>query len=428
MIRNVLKRAVDWPRYLRSRTVKGRQVFYWIPAARDIEAGFTTTCEALGADFEAAAKRARLLNQHLDSWRDGRGVPKELRAGAAIGSVNWWHQQFIGSDVFLRKKSRTQSDYRRALAMIAELPTTVTGADGKPVLTGSLPISSLSLAAVDKIYARLRRGGEVTRQADAAIDVARRAWSVVSRMHPGYFLVPVVIEGGRTQSLAINPFASVERARYARDTATPASREEAYALADALERIGHPALGVGALICFEWLQRPEDVRRGLLTWTDYRPATRPGHVLVWHHKTGARVWTPLDHVDSDGRTTRLYPEIEDRLAALPKLGTSIVLFRPERGPRDASGQRTPRTYSIPYAQHLVQHARKIAGLPEHITFEACRHGGMTELGDLGLTEQETMSLSGHVTPRAARIYVKRTERQRLTAAVKRRKGIEGAKG
>lgn len=49
---------------------------------------------------------------------------------------------------------------------------------------------------------------------------------------------------------------------------------------------------------------------------------------------------------------------------------------------------------------------------------------MTELGDFELTEQEIMSLSGHVTPAAARLYVKRTERQRLQTAKKRRDGVE----
>ena len=51
---------------------------------------------------------------------------------------------------------------------------------------------------------------------------------------------------------------------------------------------------------------------------------------------------------------------------------------------------------------------------------ACRHGGMTELGDAELTEQGVMSLSGHRTPDAARGYVKKTDVQRLAAARKRR--------
>lgn len=406
-----------------TRRYKGRTSFYWIPAGEYVRAGFPIKCERIKGDFEAAAQRARLLNQQLDSWREAQGTPVEFREVRGVGSVDWFVDQFIRSEIFQRKKPRTQKDYRRALAMIADLPTTVTDAAGKPGRIGDLPVSSLSHAAVDKIYARLRRGGEVSRQADMSIDVARRAWGVVSRVHPGYFLIPIVGAGGAIQRLPVNPFESVERAKYERDTATPATREEAYALADALEALGHPALAVGALICFEWLQRPDDVRKGRLTWTDYRPATRPGHVMVWHHKTGARVWTPLE-AETDAGVVKLYPEIEERLAKLPRLGTPIVLFEPQRG---APSARTPRTYSEPYAQHLVQQARKAAGLPAHITLEACRHGGMTELGDLGLTEQETMSLSGHVTPRAARIYVKRTETQRLAAAVKRRQGIEGRK-
>ena len=59
-----------------------------------------------------------------------------------------------------------------------------------------------------------------------------------------------------------------------------------------------------------------------------------------------------------------------------------------------------------------------------MTLDACRHGGMTELGDAELAEQGVMALSGHKTPQAARLYVKRTDRQRVTAAVKRRQWVE----
>lgn len=48
----------------------------------------------------------------------------------------------------------------------------------------------------------------------------------------------------------------------------------------------------------------------------------------------------------------------------------------------------------------------------HVTLDACRHGGMTELGDAELAEQGVMALSGHKTPQAARLYVKRTAFER----------------
>lgn len=102
-----------------------------------------------------------------------------------------------------------------------------------------------------------------------------------------------------------------------------------------------------------------------------------------------------------------------------------MLFEPLRGSKNPeTGLRTPRLYSFEHARHLVQKARKVAGLPAHVTFAACRHGGMTELGDAGLTEAQVMALSAHETPAAARIYVKRTQLQRITAARKRRSFIE----
>ena len=191
----------------------------------------------------------------------------------------------------------------------------------------------------------------------------------------------------------------------------PASRDEAYALADALRKIGHPHLGAVSLICFERLQRPENVLEGYIKWPDYRPPDRPNHVQVMHHKTGQLVWHPLE--DAEGR---FYPEIEDYLAALPTLGTPIVLTPGERG--------AARPYSLSYARRIVREARRHTGLGERVTLTACRHGGMTELGDAELTEQSVMALSTHKSPEAARLYIKRTERQRQAAARKRRAWVE----
>jgi hypothetical protein len=176
-------------------------------------------------------------------------------------------------------------------------------------------------------------------------------------------------------------------------------------------RSGNAGNPTSVLICFEWLQRPERVLAGDITWADYRPDDRPDAVQIRHHKTGAKGWSPLE--DSEGL---LYPELEAYLETLPHLGLPIVLTAGERGPA--------RPYSMAYAQRRVREARQAAGLPPHVTLDACRHGGMTELGDAELTEQGVMSLSMHKTPQAARLYVKRTERQRATAARRRRQWVE----
>jgi hypothetical protein len=82
-----------------------------------------------------------------------------------------------------------------------------------------------------------------------------------------------------------------------------------------------------------------------------------------------------------------------------------------------------RPYSNEYAQRRVREARELAGLGAHVTLDACRHGGLTELGDAGATEFEGMAASMHKTPQALRLYVKRSEQQRKVAARKRRAHI-----
>jgi integrase len=233
------------------------------------------------------------------------------------------------------------------------------------------------------------------RQANLSVDVARCAWKIVRRLYPR--VVPLE-----------NPFEGILKIN-TKQTKSAATRAEAYALARALKEMDEPHLGAAALICFEWLQRPENVLTGKIIWPDYRSADHPNHVRIFHHKTGEVVLQPLEDQG-------LYPELEAFLAALPRLGVAIVVTEGSRGPS--------RPYAMVYAQAKVREARERAGLGPHVTLDACRHGGMTELGDAKLAEQGVMALSGHRTPQAARLYVKRTEHQRVRAAAKRRNFIE----
>jgi integrase len=202
--------------------------------------------------------------------------------------------------------------------------------------------------------------------------------------------------------------------KHGKGTTRHATRDEAYALHRALIAAGEPHLAAVPLICFEWHQRPENVLAGHLTWADWRPADRPNAVRIEHHKNGAEVWMPL--TDREGP---LFPELTAYMDGLARLGVSVVLRRPARSADEPAAQ-----FSLRDARKRVRLAAKAAGLPNDLSLAACRHGGLTELGDADLNEQNVMSLSGHRTPDAARLYVKRTERQRVTAARKRRAWVE----
>ncbi len=384
------------------KNLKQGATYYWNPPKRELDKGLPIPREKLGSDYGLACKRCDgdphdpesfSLKKFLDDWRAGAEGHNQIDLGPSFGTVDWWFEIYFQSTAFTRLAKRTQRDYCKGLKAIADLETT------RGDRLGQLPSNTITAEAADRIYDRLKllTTGERFRRPNMYIDIARRAWMIVKRKYPDQFVED-------------NPFVGMVRERSVKTT-QPASREQAYLLSSSLHKIGHAHLGAVPLICFEWLQRPENILAGHLTWTDYRPENHPNHVRIFHHKTGEKIWHPLQD-----KGQLLYPELEEYLNNLKRIGLPIVLNNTQRGPI--------RIYSLNYARRRVREAREAVGLPDYVTLSACRHGGMTELGDAELTESQVMSLSAHKTPDAARIYVKRTELQRISAARKRRLWIE----
>lgn len=391
-------KPASWPRYMVEKRLSGGAIsYYWTPPRKFRERGFSLHAEALGTDYATAIARADALNAHLDAWHQGKDAVKDLDLQPGFGSLDWLVERYYQSRAFAKVSARCQPDYRRELKLVTDLLLKT----GERV--GTLKLRQISARAADKIYDRLLHGprGRRVRQANICLSRITRAWDAVQRLYAD--TVPLA-----------NPFAGVER-EGGKTPKLAATREEAYALHKALLAAGHVSLAVAPLICFEWLQRPENVLAGHLAWTDYKPSDRSREVQIFHHKTGERVWHALS--DEGGP---LYPELEAVLDVLPRLGVPIVLAVPKRG--RTKGQAKPYRFNV--AQTLIREARKAAGLGSHVTLDACRHGGMTELGDADLTEQQIMALSAHRSPEAARGYIKRTEAQRLAAARKRRAWVE----
>lgn len=390
----MIRKPADWPRYMVDRRLRdGSTAYYWTPRPKDIAAGFPLSGEALGPHYGQACERAGTLNAHLDAWRGAAAKPADIDQSHRFGTLGWLVERYRRSAAWDKVSPRHRPHYEYILGLVTEHRL----ANGDRL--GDAPVAAISALAVDKLYAKLRTGprGPRTRVAELCMVRTARAWDVVRRLYPK--VVP-----------AENPWRGVEMV-HGKGTTRPATRAEAYALADALAAHGQPWLGAVALVCFEWHQRPENVLAGSLRWSDYRPAERPHHVRIAHHKTGAEVWLPLE--DADGP---LFPEICAWLDRLERAAPQVAVARRQDGGTAIADRHR--------AGELVRAARTTAGLPSHVTFAACRHGGLTELGDAELTEQGVMSLSGHRTPDAARLYVKRTETQRGIAARRRRAYVE----
>jgi hypothetical protein len=79
----------------------------------------------------------------------------------------------------------------------------------------------------------------------------------------------------------------VTKDRRAKAIKPVATREEVYVFAHVAIDKGYPEVGAAAVICFEWLQRPENLLAGFIRWTDYRESAAPTAIRITHHKTGA---------------------------------------------------------------------------------------------------------------------------------------------
>jgi hypothetical protein len=82
----------------------------------------------------------------------------------------------------------------------------------------------------------------------------------------------------------------------------------------------------------------------------------------------------------------------------------------EGGPGDGGG----RAHSI-----RARRVRKHAKLTDTVSFASFRKGGMTEMGESGLTDQQIISLSGHKTRQMVSVYSRATAPLRIGAAAQR---------
>jgi hypothetical protein len=394
------------PRYVISKLLAdGTTGFYFNIPTRYRKQGCTIPNEPLGNDYAVACGsdgdggRAAALNGLLDEWLKVR-KGETIESIARYGTIDWLFREYKASKRYREHVSqRTRPDYERLMQLIINLPTR----RGDKI--GQRSVKAVTPLAADKIYEQICTGphGPRPRQGEKVIALCRAAWRVVHRLHPDCFNRDVP-----------NPWDGVTKQRRAMKTKPAVTREQVYQFAWAAIAAGYPEPAAAAVICFEFLQRPENVLAGYLAWPDYRGKDAPNAIKITHHKTGAVIWHPLEETTEQG-TVKFYSDAEAVLACLPRRGVAMIL-KVRRG-----------GITAPYDRHeMAKIVRKIRDqltrngvFPGTFTLDACRHGGMTELEQAELTDGQGRALSGHRTQRAYEGYAKRTLERALPATRKR---------
>jgi hypothetical protein len=377
--------TITLPRFVIAKSGKAGMAYYWNPPVywrKQAEAQgrkYPFESQKLGADMRQSELDAAAFphNARFDEWRLG-AVSTPSRLYAAHGTVEWLFEQYQASDIFKRRVAeRSQADYRLIFKAVADHPTKTGGR------FGALPVSSITPAAAEKIYSAMIADDKY-RRGEKVVMYCKTVWRLMQPHHPQLF-----------RSDVPNPWIGVQLVKRTKMVKAAVDREAVYTFAWAAIEAERPEAAAAAVICFEWLQRPENVVGGYVRWGDYRPGES---IRIEHHKTGQMVVHPL----TDGAVA-FYPEAEEVLAQMPKRGLAIVL-----GPDHTEPYKPSR-----FAQ-IVRKIADDAGLPKAFTLDACRHGGMTELEEAGLTEGQGRALSAHRS-RAYERYAKRTSKRLLSA-------------
>jgi hypothetical protein len=390
------------PRYVIAKPLaSGATGFYFTIPTRYRQMGCAIPNEPLGSDYAVACGadgnggRALALNGLFDEWWKIKNG-EQVESIARYGTVDWLFREYKASERYKKRVSqRTRPDYERLMQIVIELPTK------RGDRVGQRPIKSITPRAADKLYEQVCAGpnGPRPRQGEKVVALCRAAWRVVHRLYPDCFDRDVP-----------NPWDGVTMDQRTKQTKPAVTRDQVYQFAWGAIEAGRPEAAAAAVICFEFLQRPENVLAGYLSWPDYRRKEHPTALRINHHKTGAVVWHPLETVE-DGVTVKLYENAEAVLYRLPRRGVAMIL-KPRR-------DGTAEPYTIMQMGKLVRKLRDRLDLPPEFTLDACRHGGMTELEQAELTDGQGRALSGHRTQRAYEGYAKRSLERALPATLKR---------
>jgi hypothetical protein len=397
------------PRFVEVRRLAdGSVAFYFCIPKYYCKLGCEIANEPLGTSYEAACGedgkggRAATLNALFDEWNNQRkGEPIEQAKIARYGTIDWLFRQYKTEKAYTEKVSpRSRPDYERIMQMICD----TVGKSGRRI--GERQIGEVTPRAADKIYEKIINGpnGLRLRQGEKVVGLCRKVWRIMRRLHPELF-----------DKKHPNPWDDFTLKSRTKSKKHAVTREDVYKFAWGCIAQGRPEPAAVAVICFEWLQRPENVVAGLLTWPDYRSKKWPHAVRIEHHKNKSLVWHPLEETIGT-ETVKFYAEAEDILSHVPKLGIPMIMRKIERG----EGKGAAKVWSYPGMEKLVQTLRKkIEGVSELFTLDACRHGGMTELEEAELTDGQGRALSGHKTAQSYRGYAKETMQRALAATRKR---------
>jgi hypothetical protein len=391
---------ISLPPYLRFHQGKSDIHFRFEVPSRDRKAGFEPSCVPLGTDVAVAVKKVQTdLLPRLRAFREG-GSAIALPSGPVPGTVDALIVQYTTDPIstFLANNSkRSQKIVGYQLKRAAE--HVFRGGPNEGIRFGSTRYD----AATTGEARRLRIEFETVQETDPKTGEttirkrARTARLVFEAVKTMFFSM-------RTLDDTVphpNPFAGLRFARNETEEIYAASLEDLLRMMAAGDRLNGASVSTMCLVAYDLQIRVESIGSRLMV-EHYKPADRPDQMLITHWKTKQKRWIHLRN--RDGRP--LYPALEARLDECKGERTSGILI-PRDGTDDQPWGKPDGSLSGAFYDRFHEIA-SAAGLHASLLFTSFRHGGITESAEAGCSEAEVMILSGHLEPRTAHRYIKKS--------------------
>lgn len=368
----------------------GETLWSWQPSSKDRKKKCPLKYRALGTDPVEAFQIAKELNQALKDWRAGVKVQPYMP-----GSFGWLLMEFLEhKDIKSLSKSARDEYERHARYMMA------LSQNGIPIEKKMLDTFTALFAY--KLYNKMVEKHSIN-IANRSLTQARYAWDKLYVLHER--LIPDT-----------NPFDRIEANHHEVEETVPASYAELQTFvskAIAMKEIG---LAIGARLCWDMHIRPTEVF-GSVSPDHWRPEHMPHHLWVGADKTSkgkrkkASTWHPLDDRDEDGKWVCMFPELDSLVRMATYSGSHLCMREKRVGTRIFEG----KWLQIKNADKVARRIREAAGLGDHVTLEAFRHGGLTELGDAGIPDTLAQARSLHKQRATLDRYIHRTNDQAVVA-------------
>lgn len=326
-------------------------------------------------DGRAARYEIPRLIEKVDAFRRGEIIGGDIGPKSKLKHVV---NHYLASKQFLSLANSSQSLYERDLNTIINTP--LNGVD-----LGEIRLDKLDARLCAKIY-----------------ETWVEAVSVSSANTKSRILSVVLNYCCSLELITHNPMSRVKKLKHEPKSIIWTQGQVELFLDAAFSKFEWRNIGLLVMMCYEWAQRPVDIRN--LTWanTDLVSAK----VRIKQTKRGAEVELP----------------IEGSLLNLLEQQKNDWGFQEYVVPHHRSSDNAYRPMSGAVMSALVDEVKEHAGLPEELEAGHLRKTAINEFLEAGVDTAQIMSVSGHKNISSLNPYVKHRY-STANAAMQKRKSV-----